>query len=166
LTPGAGAAGIRAVTPFDIADDDPRRDDVAALLTRHLEFARSCTPPEFVFALDLDELADPSVTFCSARRDGELLGVGALKEIDARHGELKSMHTAVAARRQGVGDALVAHLLGLARQRGYRRVSLETGAQDEFRPARALYERAGFVVCGPFADYPDSTHSVFMTAEL
>jgi putative acetyltransferase len=166
LTTGAGAAGIQVVAALDIGGDDPRRDDVSALLHRHLEFARSCTPPEFVFALDLDGLADPSVTFCSARRDGELLGVGALKELDADHGELKSMHTSTPARRQGVGDALVAHLVGLARQRGYRRVSLETGAQEEFGPARAMYGRAGFSVCGPFGDYPDSTHSVFMTLLL
>jgi putative acetyltransferase len=154
------------VADLEIAEDDPRRDDVTALLERHLEFARSCTPAEFVFALDLDGLADPAVTFCSARLAGELLGIGALKELDPHHGELKSMHTSAAARRQGVGSALIAELLALARRRGYRRVSLETGAQDEFEPSRAVYARAGFTVCGPFGDYPDSTYSVFMTREL
>jgi putative acetyltransferase len=146
-----------------IAPDDPRAGDVIALLERHLEFARSCTPPEFVFALDVDGLVQPDVTFCSARRDGLLLAVGALKELDPSHGELKSMHTSAEARRRGVGAAMVEHLVGLAQRRGYARVSLETGAQAEFEPARNLYVRAGFTVCGPFANYPDSTNSVFMT---
>ena len=146
-----------------IGTDDPRAADVRALLERHLEFARSCTPAEFVFALDVDALTDPAVTFCSARRDGELLAVGALKELDAAHGELKSMHTEAAARGRGIGAAMVAHLVDLARARGYARVSLETGAQAEFGPARALYRSCGFETCGPFAGYPDTPHSVFMT---
>ena len=154
------------MTDLVIADDDPRAPDVTALLHRHLEFAHETTPPEFVFALDVDGLVHPAVTFCSARRDGQLLGVGALKELDATHGELKSMHTAVAARGQGIGAAVVEHLVDLARRRGYARLSLETGSQDAFAPARALYERTGFVVCGPFGDYPDSSNSVFMTRRL
>ena len=154
------------MTEVVIAADDPRRADVTALLTAHLEFARSCTPAEFVFALDIDALVHPAVTVCTARLDGALLAVGALKELDPTHGELKSMHTTAAARRQGVGAAMVDHLVGLARRRGYRRVSLETGSQDAFAPARALYERAGFTTCGPFGDYPDSANSVFMTLAL
>ena len=157
---------MRPVTDLVIAADDPRAPDVTALLQRHLEFAHETTPAEFVFALDVDGLADPAVTFCSARRGGELLGVGALKELDASHGELKSMHTAAVARGQGIGAAVVEHLVELARRRGYDRVSLETGSQDAFAPARALYARTGFVVCGPFADYPDSPTSVFMTRPL
>jgi putative acetyltransferase len=149
-----------------IAPDDPRAEDVRALLTRHLAFARAASPPEAVFALDVDGLADPAVTFCSFRTDGRLLGVGALKELGPGHGELKSMHTAEQARGQGVGGAIVAHLLSLARQRGYRRVSLETGSMAEFAPARSLYARAGFKSCGPFGGYPVSPHSTFMTTEL
>ena len=122
-----------------IAVDDPLTSDVAALLDRHLQFARSCTLPGFVFALDADELVRPDIILCSARRDGRLLAVGALKELDASHGELKSMHTSVEARGCGVGMAMVEHLVGLARRRGYARVSLETGAQAEFEPARNLY---------------------------
>jgi putative acetyltransferase len=154
------------MTDLVIADDDPRAPDVTALLHRHLEFAHETTPPEFVFALDVDGLVHPTVTFCSARRDGVLLGVGALKELDPSHGELKSMHTAATSRGQGIGAAVVAHLVDLARRRGYARISLETGSQDAFAPARALYAGAGFVVCGPFGDYPDSTTSVFMTRQL
>ncbi len=156
-----------AVTvPGEISVDDPRRSDVRALLERHLTFALSSTPPEHSFALDVDGLLDPAITFCGYRADGELLGVGALKRLDAEHAEIKSMHTAVAARGRGVGRAMLNHLLGLARDHGYRRVYLETGTMIEFEPARALYASAGFVACGPFADYRPSEDNFFMTLVL
>ncbi|HZQ64824.1 MAG TPA: GNAT family N-acetyltransferase [Gaiellaceae bacterium] len=151
---------------FVIEVDDPRRDDVRALLEQHLAFAREVTPPEDVHALDLDGLLDPSVTLYSVRVDGELLGVGALKELEPGHAELKSMHTARAARRRGVGRAIVDHLLAVAASRGVRRVSLETGAMDAFAPARALYASVGFVPCGPFGDYEESPNSAYMTLVL
>ena len=146
--------------------DDPRRDDVCTLLEQHLAFARAVTPPEDVHALDLDGLLEPSVTFFSLRAGGELLGVGALKQLDGDHAELKSMHTTQAARRRGVGRAIVDHLLGVAAARGVRRVSLETGTMDAFAPARSLYADAGFAPCGPFGDYNESPSSAFMTMEL
>src|ERR1700678_1530913 len=149
-----------------IAPDDPRAGDVRALLRRHLDFARAASPPESVFALDTDGLLDPFVTFFGYRADGELLGIGALKELDSAHGELKSMHTAQAARGRGIGAAMVAHLLSVARGRGYQRVSLETGSMAEFAPARSLYERAGFRTCEAFGDYRPSRHSTFMTLRL
>ncbi|HEY1624000.1 MAG TPA: GNAT family N-acetyltransferase [Streptosporangiaceae bacterium] len=149
-----------------IAPDDPRAGDVRALLARHLEFACAASPPESVFALGADALLDPAVTFFSYRAGRELLGIGALKELDAGHGELKSMHTAETARGRGIGAAMVAHLLSVARDRGYLRVSLETGSMDEFAPARALYERAGFRTCAAFGDYPPSAYSTFMTLRL
>jgi putative acetyltransferase len=139
---------------------------VAALLRVHLARARELSPPEHVHALDIDGLLDPAVTFFSARRDGLLLGVGALKELDPTHGEVKSMHTAAAARRQGVGRAMVEHLLAVARQRDYRRVSLETGTGDDFRPARTLYAAAGFSTCPPFSHYTDNPYSTCMTIVL
>ncbi len=151
---------------FVIAVDDPRADDVRALIGRHLGFANEHTPPQDVHALDLDGLLDPAVTFFSARRDGELLAIGALKQLDGDHAELKSMHTAEAARRQGIGRAMVGHLLSVARQRGYRQVSLETGTMDAFSPARALYDASGFTPCGPFGDYAPSPSSAFMTLTL
>jgi putative acetyltransferase len=150
----------------EISADDPRRPDVRALLERHLTFALSTTPPEHSFALDVDELLDPAITFCSYRAAGELLGVGALKRLDAEHAEIKSMHTAQAARGRGVGRAMLNHLVGLARGDGYRRVYLETGTMIEFEPARALYASAGFVACGPFADYQPSEDNCFMTLVL
>ncbi len=149
-----------------ISVDDPRRADVRALLERHLAFALETSPPEHSFALDVDGLLDPAITFFSFRSAGELLGVGAIKHLDPEHAEIKSMHTAAAARGRGVGRAVLSHLLGIARSRGYRRVSLETGTVTEFAPARALYASAGFVFCGPFGDYQPSEDNCFMTLRL
>jgi putative acetyltransferase len=146
--------------------DDPRRDDVRALLDRHLSWTNEHSPPEDVHALDIDGLCDPSVTFVSCRLDGALLGVGAIKELDATHGELKSMHTLVESRRSGVGRAILTHLLGIAGSRGYQRVSLETGSMAAFAPAREMYAAAGFRECAPFADYLPSPYSTFMTLAL
>lgn len=151
---------------FAIDLDDPRRDDVRSLLEQHLAFCNEVTPPEDVHALDLDGLLDPLITFFSLRVDGELLGVGALKQLDREHAELKSMHTARAARGRGVGRAIVDHLLAVAAARGVRRVSLETGSMAAFDPARSLYAGAGFVPCGPFGDYGPSPNSAFMTVLL
>src|SRR5271165_4111637 len=149
-----------------IAVDDPMAADVRELVARHLAFASSLSPPQNVFALEPSSLVDPAVTFFSCRRSGELLGIGALKQLSGCHGELKSMHTAQAARRMGVGQALVAHLIGVARARGYQLLSLETGSMDGFAPARALYASAGFSVCGPFGDYQLSPYSTFMSLRL
>lgn len=150
----------------EITQDNPAAADVRALLARHLEFTTATSPPEDMHALDADGLLDPAVTFFSFRRDGELLGVGALKRLDGRHAELKSMHTVAAARGAGIGRAIVEHLVGVARERGYRRVSLETGSMAEFAPARALYASTGFVPCEPFGDYRRSRNSTFMTLAL
>jgi putative acetyltransferase len=150
----------------DISIDDPRAPDVRELLERHLAFANLHSPPEDVHALDVDALLDPAVTFFSFRRAGELLGVAALKRLDAGHAEVKSMHTAQAARGHGIGRAMVEHLLGVARDRGFRRVSLETGSMAAFAPARSLYASAGFTLCGPFGDYGPSPNSTFMTMPL
>ena len=149
-----------------IATDDPRADDVRQLLERHLAYAQAHTVSEEVYALDVDALLDPSVTFFSFRVEGELLAVAALKRLDDEHAEIKSMHTAEAARGRGIARALVDHLLGVARERGYLRLSLETGSGPAFAPARALYARAGFTPCGPFADYDGSPNSAYMTLSL
>jgi putative acetyltransferase len=149
-----------------IAGDDPRGDDVTRLLAAHLAFANEHSPPEDVHALDVSGLLDPSVSFFSFRLDGQLLGVGALKRLDAHHAELKSMHTAAAARRQGVGRAMLLHLIGVARDRGFLRLSLETGTMEAFEPARSMYAAAGFVPCGPFDAYVPSPNSTYMTLWL
>lgn len=152
--------------PIRIGPDDPGRDDVAELLRTHLAFSHAATPAEYVFALDAPALSDPAVTFFSARIGGDLVGIGALKHLDAEHAELKSMHTRAGLRRQGVGRAMVAHLLEVARAEGYKRVSLETGTMDDYAPARALYTSAGFVPCAPFADYEETPYNTCMTKTL
>jgi putative acetyltransferase len=145
--------------------DDPRRDDVSALLQQHLDDMHAESPPESVHALDLDALTAPGITFATARVDGELLGCGAIK-VDGDHGEIKSMRTTDAARGRGVATAVLGWLLEEARRRGLSRVSLETGTQDYFSAAVRLYQRHGFVDCGPFGDYRLDPYSRFMTIAL
>jgi putative acetyltransferase len=149
-----------------ISIDDPRADDVRELLRRHLSYARTHTRPEEVYALDVDALVDPAVTFFSYRINGEVLGVAALKHLDNRHAEIKSMHTAEEARGRGIGRTLVDHLIAVARDRGYRRVSLETGSGPAFAAARKLYSSASFELCEPFGDYVPSPNSACMTLLL
>lgn len=146
--------------------DDLLRPEVVALLEAHLDLMRAVSPPESVHALDLEALRAPEVTFWTVREDATLLGCGALKELDPGHGEIKSMHTAEAARGRGVARRLLEHILAAARQRDYRRLSLETGSTEDFAAARALYSGFGFIYCGPFADYVLDPFSVFMTLEL
>ena len=139
---------------------------VHALLNEHLQSMRELSPPESVHALDLEKLRKPGITFWTAWQGEILLGCGALKQIDARHGEIKSMRTSSAHRRQGVGKALLAHIIQVARSRSYERLSLETGTMDAFNPAHRLYESFGFVYCEPFADYRQDPNSLFMTRRL
>lgn len=151
---------------FVVLSDDPEAHDVQVLLEKHLEFANLHSPREDVHALDVTGLTHESVSFFSIRERGTLLGVGALKRLDDSHAELKSIHTAESARGRGVGKAIVDHLLLMARQEGFVRVSLETGSMGAFGPSRSLYLAAGFEVCEPFADYRPSVNSVFMTMRL
>ncbi|MDZ4294607.1 MAG: GNAT family N-acetyltransferase [Hydrogenophaga sp.] len=165
--------------PFHIRiDRELTHPQVIALLEEHLAGMRAESPPECVFALDLDGLRRPDITFLTAwrrapsdspRGDGELLAMGAIKELapttatEGGHGELKSMRTSARHLRQGAAQAILTELLKLARQRGYARVSLETGSTPAFEPAIAMYRRFGFVECGPFADYRADPFSRFMT---
>jgi putative acetyltransferase len=149
-----------------ITVDDPRKADVRALLEQHLAFALTQTPPEHSFALKVTGLLDPAITFFSLRADGVLLGIGAIRELDLQHAEIKSMHTAERARGRGIGRAMLIHLLGIAKARGFHRVSLETGTTAAFAPARALYQSTGFTPCGPFADYKVTPDNTFMTLDL
>jgi putative acetyltransferase len=143
--------------------DDPRVQDLIAL---HQRLAREATAPGFAFALDLSGLRVPEIRFFSAWEDDALLGVGALKRMAPDHGEVKSMHTAQAARRRGVGAALLRHIIGQARAMGMARLSLETGTSGYFAGAIALYLAAGFTPCGPFGDYAASTENRFLTLAL
>jgi putative acetyltransferase len=146
--------------------DDLRGPEIAALLQAHLDQMATASPPESRHALDLDGLRAPDVTFWTAWRENALLGCGALKEIDAGHGEIKSMHTARRARGQGVGAAILLTILEEARIRAYERLSLETGSMAAFQPAHRLYERYGFQPCPPFGDYREDPNSLFMTLLL
>lgn len=146
--------------------DDLSRPEVHALLNEHLENMYELSPPESVHALDLEKLRRPEITFWSAWDGPVLLGCGALKELDPKHGEIKSMRTPKALRRRGAGRAILAHIIAVARSRGYRRLSLETGANEAFKPAHRLYESFGFTYCGPFGDYVDDSNAVFMTMPL
>lgn len=151
---------------MELAPDDPSRPDVVALLEAHLAFTAATSPPEDVHALDVRGLLDRSVSFFSARIDGAVVSVGALKQLSDSHVEVKSMHTAAAFRGQGLAREMLDRLVSEARARGFSRMSLETGSMAEFVPARALYASAGFVVCEPFGSYLPSPHSTFMTREL
>lgn len=152
--------------PFTIREDDLTGDAIAALLRLHLDEMHQWSPPESVHALPIERLRAPDVTFWSAWDGNRLAGCGALKQIDAGHGEIKSMRTAPAYLGKGAGRAILRHMLAEARARGYERVSLETGASDEFLPARRLYEAHGFVPCAPFGDYREDRFSLFMTLAL
>jgi putative acetyltransferase len=149
-----------------IETDDLTRPEVIALLNEHLSNMFELSPPESVHALDLDKLRQPEISFWTAWDDGGLLGCGALKELAPGHGEVKSMRTPSARRRTGAGRALLAHIVAVANERRYQRLSLETGSSDAFLPAQRLYESAGFVRCGPFGTYAEDPHSVFMTLQL
>ena len=151
---------------YDIRIDDPRKPELVELLARHLADMARHSPPESIHALGVDGLRAPGVTFWSVWHGQELVGCGALKELGATHGEIKSMRTVASYLRRGVGAKLLEHILGVARERGYRRLSLETGSMEAFRPARMLYARFGFEVCGPFAQYHEDPYSTFMTREL
>ena len=146
--------------------DDLRGANVQDLLRRHLETMAEHSPPESRHALDLDGLRTPDVTFWSVWNGEALVGFGALKELGGEAGEIKSMHTALAWRGQGVAARILEHIMDAARSRGYRRLSLETGSMAAFQPARALYVKYGFTECPPFGAYREDPNSVFLTMGL
>lgn len=140
--------------------------DVRALLAMHYGVMRSISPHRACHVLPLEGLRDPAITLWAARDNGELAGVGALKELEPDHGEVKSMRTAPRALGRGVGRAVLHHILAEARARGYKRLSLETGGTKPFEAAISLYQSEGFTRCGPFAGYADTPFSRFFTREL
>ena len=146
--------------------DDLHGPEIATLLEAHMALMRSISPPESVHALDLAGLRAPQISFWTLWDGVDLLGCGALKQLDARHGEIKSMHTAAGHRRRGAAAKLLTHIIDEATSRGYLRLSLETGSMAAFTPARALYESYGFAPCQPFGDYKPDVNSVCMTKVL
>lgn len=146
--------------------DDLSGSEVLALLEEHLKNMHELSPPESVHALDIAKLQQPDIAFWTVWEGGELLGCGALKELDPTHGEVKSMRTSLAHRRKGVARAMLEHIIHEAKLRSYHRLSLETGSMRAFEPAERLYANFGFTYCPPFADYEEDPNSVFMTKEL
>ena len=151
---------------LDFRVDDLSGDATRALVAHHLLGMHASTPPESVFALGVDGLRDPAVTFWSGWDGDDLVVIGALKQLDPENAELKSMRVADGRLGTGAGRAILRHIVDAARARGIRTLWLETGTPDDFVPARRLYASEGFVECGPFGDYPESPYSVFMTRTL
>ena len=138
-------------------------DELAQILQAHWLFCTSSTPIEHVYALDASKLFSPDITVFGARINGELVGVGAIRKLDAHHAELKSMHTLAKSRGSGVGRAMVAHIEDFARSSGIERMSLETGTNEAFKPARELYKYLGYNSCDAFGDYVLSEDNMCMT---
>lgn len=153
-------------TSFEIRVDDLRGPEIAHLLAEHLRTLAEVTPTKSRHALNLDELRGPGITFWSVWQGAELAGCGALKELDAEHGEIKSMRTAPGHLRKGVASAVLDHIISEARRRGYRRLSLETGSANFFAPAHGLYRKFGFTPCPPFEGYVEDPNSAFLTIQL
>jgi putative acetyltransferase len=151
---------------MEIKIDDLSGPEIAAFLEEHIRDMRSVSPPESKHALDLEGLRKPDITFWTLWHDGKIAGCCALRQLGDHHGEIKSMRTADALRRQGVGARLLDHLIRQAKGRGYRRLSLETGAMEFFAPARSLYFKFGFEPCGPFGSYKEDPNSAFFTKVL
>ena len=151
---------------MDIRIDDLTGGEVIQLLEEHLQDMYATSPPESVHALDVEALKSTQITFYSGWEEQTLLGCVAIKSLNDKHAELKSMRTSTHARNQGVASRLLAHALEQASAKGFKTVSLETGSQAFFQPARSLYEKYGFQYCGPFADYDEDPNSRFMSKSL
>ena len=157
---------VESGPPMRIEVDDLTRPQVLALLEEHLTNMHALSPRESVHALDVSGLRAPEITFWTVWDGDDLVGCGALKQLSPEHGEVKSMRTPERLRRRGAGRAILTHIVAVARERGYQRLSLETGAPEGFVPARKLYESFGFTYCDPFEGYKPDPNSVFMTLSL
>jgi putative acetyltransferase len=164
--PAKRAASEAGVSRLRIVVDDLSGPQIAAFLDEHVQEMRAITPPESKYALDLDGLRRPEITFWSVMDGDAVVACGALKRLDPDHAELKSMRVAATRRRGGIASLLLGHLIAEARRMGCTRLSLETGTAEFFLPARRLYERFGFDYCEPFAGYQPSPHNLFMTRAI
>lgn len=146
--------------------DDLSGKEIAKFLEEHINDMKSISPPESKHALDLDGLRKEEITFWTIIDNGQIVGCGALKELDKHHAEVKSMRTSSSYRQKGIASIMLTHIISEAKKRGYTRLSLETGSMPFFEPARKLYKKHGFKYCAPFSDYKEDPNSVFMTKEL
>ncbi|MFV1984812.1 MAG: GNAT family N-acetyltransferase [Thiohalomonadales bacterium] len=151
---------------MEIIIDDLSSKEIEYFLEQHITDMRATSPPESKHALELNELRKPEITFWSVYESGLLVGCGALKYLDELHGEIKSMRTSPGNRGKGIASTLLKHILNEAIDRGYNKVSLETGSMSFFIPARKLYLKFGFIVCLPFGKYKEDPNSVFMEKKL
>lgn len=151
---------------MDIRIDDLTSPEVIALIGEHYQEMLAQSPEDSMHALDVEHLRKPEITFWTVWENNELLGCGAMKELDPTHGEIKSMRTAAIHKRKGIAKRVLEHMLEEAQRRGYEKVSLETGTLDSFKPAIQLYRRLGFEYCEPFADYVEDPYSVFLTRSV
>lgn len=151
---------------MDIRIDDLSSPATQSLLRLHLDGMHSTSPPGHVFALDLSGLKAPGVKVWSAWNGDDICGIGALKQLDASSGEIKSMRTHPDYLRRGVASMLLERIIEEARARGLQRLSLETGSGPAFEPALALYRRRGFVNGTAFSDYEPSSFSQFLHLAL
>jgi putative acetyltransferase len=151
---------------WQIFEGELEFDDVRILLSQHFAEMRAGSPPEACHVLPIDGLKVPAIRFFTLRENGVLLGCGALKRLEPGHGEVKSMRTANSALGRGVGNAVLDHIVMVARGEGINRLSLETGSTEQFAAANRLYEREGFTRCGPFGDYADTPWTRFFTKEI
>jgi putative acetyltransferase len=161
-----GVDGHRDRPVIAIAPESPLGSDLALLMQRHATAMHADTPPESIHMLDAKGLAVPEVAFFVMRDAGQPVGMGAFKRLTAGHGEIKSMHVLHEVRGRGLARRMLDHLEVAALAAGIRRLSLETGAQASFAPARKLYEAAGYAYCAPFEGYWDDPMSVFMSKAL
>ncbi|UOQ47065.1 GNAT family N-acetyltransferase [Gracilibacillus caseinilyticus] len=151
---------------MEIKKDNLQGTEIKELIIDHLKSMTLHSPPESIHALNLDELRKPDITFWAVWEGEQLLGCGALKELNATNGEIKSMKTSSQHLRKGISTHLLQFIIEEAKRRGYARLSLETGSMAAFAPARKLYKKFGFRYCEPFSDYREDENSVFMTKEI
>jgi len=151
---------------LEIRLDNLQHPEVIGLIRAHLASMAPTAPAESRHALDIDGLRGADITFWSVWDGQKLAGIGALKQLSPEHAEIKSMKTATDYLRQGIASTMLSHLIREATDRGYKRLSLETGAMAFFEPARKLYSLFGFMPCAPFADYVEDPNSVFMSKLL
>jgi putative acetyltransferase len=149
---------IRRVSPID--------PEVAPLVAKHVSLMRASSPACSVHAMDADALADADAQFFAAFKNKQVVAIGAIKRLTPTHGEIKSMHVRSDCRGSGLADAILKELLACGQRLGIQHISLETGSQDVFQPARSFYRRHGFSECPPFGDYELDTNSVFMTRSI
>ena len=140
--------------------------EVNELLLNHFKELRSVSPEGSTHVLDIPGLKDPSIKFWSIWEDSKLVGCGAIKLFDQKHGEFKSIRVTNEFRKKGYGEKILKHLLIKAKNLNLRKLSIETGSGEFFKPARELFQKIGFKKCPPFANYKEDPNSCYMNLDI